>query len=71
MTMNRVQFQHGMSLPEFISRYGAEAQSEAAWHSIAGPVAFSARVAARLSTTSSATARASSTSAAPADTRPR
>ena len=30
MTMNRVQFQAGLSMPEFYRRYGTEAQCRAA-----------------------------------------
>jgi hypothetical protein len=30
MTMNRVQFQAGLSMPEFLERYGTESQCQAA-----------------------------------------
>lgn len=30
MSMNRVQFQPGVSMPEFVERYGTQAQFEAA-----------------------------------------
>lgn len=30
MAMNRIQFQRGLSMPEFLKRYGAEAQCAAA-----------------------------------------
>ena len=30
MPMNRIQFQPGLSMPEFFARYGTEAQCEAA-----------------------------------------
>ena len=30
MPMNRVQFQPGLSMPEFLTRYGTDAQCEAA-----------------------------------------
>jgi len=40
MPMNRIQFQHGMSLPEFINRYGTEAQCEAALAQHRWPAGF-------------------------------
>lgn len=45
MTMNKVQFQSGMSLRTFLKRYGTEAQCETACSTHAGPMALSARVA--------------------------
>jgi len=40
MPMNRIQFQPGVSLPEFFSRYGAEAQCEAALVDLRWPTGF-------------------------------
>jgi hypothetical protein len=40
MPMNRIQFQHGMSLPEFINCYGTETQCEAALAQHRWPVGF-------------------------------
>ncbi len=41
MPMNRVQFQSGLSLPEFIQRYGTEAQCEAVLVQFRWPTGFS------------------------------
>jgi hypothetical protein len=47
MPQNRIrQFQPGMSLDEFFSRYSSEAQCEASWKRPAGPPGSSARMAA-------------------------
>ena len=40
MTMNRVQFQPGLSMPEFYERYGTEAQCQAALQSARWPGGF-------------------------------
>jgi len=40
MAQNRVQFQPGMSMPEFIARYGTEAQCEAALEQVRWPEGF-------------------------------
>ena len=40
MAMNRIQFQPGLSLPEFIQQYGTEAQCEAALVQIRWPKGF-------------------------------
>jgi hypothetical protein len=40
MAQNRVQFQPGMSMPEFIARYGTEAQCEAALERVRWPEGF-------------------------------
>jgi hypothetical protein len=38
--MNRIQFQHGLSLPAFLAQYGSEAQCEAALEKERWPVGF-------------------------------
>jgi predicted RNA-binding Zn-ribbon protein involved in translation (DUF1610 family) len=38
--MNRIQFQHGLSLPAFLARYASEAQCEAALEKKRWPVGF-------------------------------
>jgi hypothetical protein len=38
--MNRVQFQKGLSLAEFLAQYGREAQCEAAWEALRWPDGF-------------------------------
>jgi hypothetical protein len=40
MSMNRIQFQHGISLPEFLKQYGTEAQCEAALEQVRWPQGF-------------------------------
>jgi len=40
MAMNRIQFQHGVSMPEFFERYGSEAQCEAALAVLRWPQGF-------------------------------
>ena len=40
MTMNRVQFQPGLSMPEFFERYGTEAQCQAALQAARWPNGF-------------------------------
>lgn len=40
MPMNRIQFQPGVSLPEFFERYGSEAQCEAALTALRWPEGF-------------------------------
>ena len=46
MAMNRVQFQAGLSMREFMARYGTEAQCAAAWRPSAGRWVFAVRPAA-------------------------
>jgi hypothetical protein len=38
--MNRIQFQHGLSMPEFFERYGTEAQCQAALQAARWPRGF-------------------------------
>ena len=40
MKMNRVQFQPGLSMPEFYERYGTEAQCRAALEAARWPTGF-------------------------------
>ena len=40
MAMNRIQFQPGLSMPEFVSRFGAEAQCAAALEQVRWPAGF-------------------------------
>jgi ribosomal protein L37AE/L43A len=40
MTMNRVQFQPGLSMPEFLERYGTEAKCQAALQAVRWPDGF-------------------------------
>ena len=40
MSMNRIQFQHGISLPEFLKQYGTEAQCEVAVEKARWPQGF-------------------------------
>lgn len=40
MAMNRIQFQPGMSLPEFFERYGSEQQCQTALMTLRWPVGF-------------------------------
>jgi len=40
MIFNRIQFQPGMSLPEFLGRFGTEAQCAQALKAARGPGAF-------------------------------
>ncbi|NOU23331.1 MAG: IS1595 family transposase [Methyloglobulus sp.] len=40
MSINRIQFQHGLSLPEFLKRYGTETQCEAALEEARWPEGF-------------------------------
>ena len=40
MPMNRVQFQPGLSMPEFLTRYGTDAQCEAALQAARWPKGF-------------------------------
>src|SRR5437016_6727874 len=40
MAMNRIQFQHGMSLPEFLSRYGTQQQCSEAVMAARWPEGF-------------------------------
>ena len=40
MAINRVQFQPGLSMPEFYQRYGTEAQCQAALQSARWPSGF-------------------------------
>ncbi len=46
MKMNRIQFQPGLSMPEFFERYGSEAQCQSALQRRAGCTALFARSAA-------------------------
>lgn len=56
MTMNRIQFQPGLSMHEFFDLYGTEAKCQEALQAARWPVASSARtVAARLEPVSCAT----------------
>jgi hypothetical protein len=71
MAINRIQFQAGVSMPEFFSRYGTEEQCAAALQTLRRPQGFVAHAATPPSTTSWAAARAASSSAAAAGTRPR
>lgn len=45
MAMNRIQFQHGLSMPEFFNLYGSERSARRPWRRRAGRVAFAARTA--------------------------
>ncbi len=40
MTMNRIQFQAGLSMPEFLKDYGTEAQCEQALQAVRWPNGF-------------------------------
>jgi hypothetical protein len=40
MRMNRVQFQSGLSMPEFLERYGTEAKCRAALEAARWPAGF-------------------------------
>jgi hypothetical protein len=40
MAMNRIQFQPGLSMPEFFQRFGTEAQCEAALEAARWPEGF-------------------------------
>jgi hypothetical protein len=40
MAMNRIQFQPGLSMPEFLERYGTESQCEAALEHARWPSGF-------------------------------
>jgi len=72
MPMNRTQFQYGMSLPEFFNRYGTEAQCAQALVAHRWPQGFRCpRCDAAEHCIVGHGARANSSSAAPADTRPR
>jgi hypothetical protein len=71
MPMNRIQFQPGVSMPEFFARYGSEDQCAAALRAMRWPEGFAARGAIAQSTTSSATARAGCSNAKAVATRRR
>ena len=40
MAMNRIQFQHGLSMPEFLKDYGTEAQCERVLEAVRWPNGF-------------------------------
>ena len=68
MKVNRVQFQPGLSMPEFYERYGTEAQCRAALERRAGPRGLPARPAAALRAPVSSAVGCATGSAAPAPT---
>ena len=70
MTINRIQFQRGVSMLEFFLHYGSEGQCSLALKALRWPQGFTARAATPLSTMSLAMVRASCSSATPAGTRP-
>ncbi len=47
MPMNRIQFQPGLSMPEFFEQYGSESRCEAALERLAGQRAFAVLAAVR------------------------
>jgi hypothetical protein len=72
MAMNRIQFQHGLSMPEFLRDYGTEAQCERVLEVVRWPNEFFAvRVAVKRRTTFCAMVSARSFSATRAAIKPR
>lgn len=73
MTFNRIQFQPGMSLPEFLRCFGTEAHRAAALMAALWPAGFRCPRCSsdRTLTAWLATARGACSSAMAADTRPR
>jgi hypothetical protein len=71
MAMNRIQFQHGLSMPEFLRDYGTEAQCERVLEGVRWPNGFSVRVAVKRRTTFCAMVSARSFSATRAAIKPR
>lgn len=70
MAMNRIQFQHGMSLPDFIRNFGTEEQCNLRSNWRVGPVDFAARAATLRLTTLLDMAHAACSSAMAAGIKP-
>ena len=71
MPMNRIQFQPGLSMPEFFEQYGSESRCEAAFERLAGQRAFAVLAAVRGRIVFCAVRTARCSSATPAVIKPR